>query len=198
MAANCRVWQALCRQAGLEVLVTGTVRDEAYQRWCYENGTASSPVPSFHAQSAGLAFDFCKNVKGQEYSDLDFFAKAGALGEQVGFEWGGRWKSFPDRPHLQWSQAGRYTSSMIRAGVHPPAMPLYQAAGTAPQEAVQEEEEALTVYHWFSEMPDWARPSAEKAYQKGILRADPEGSSVSVYETNLQTIVWLDRLGLLD
>ena len=199
MAANCRIWQTLCRQAGLEVLVTGTVRDEAYQRYCYEIGTASSPVPSFHAQSAGLAFDFCKNVKGQEYSDLEFFRKAGEIGEQVGFEWGGRWKSFPDRPHLQWSQGGRYTSSMIRAGQHPPAMPVYQITQPAPEEdGAPEEEEAVTIYHWFEDMPDWARESAEKAYRKGLIKADPENNSVAVYESNLQTIVWLDRLGLLD
>ncbi|UQT49879.1 M15 family metallopeptidase [Flavonifractor plautii] len=41
----------------------------------------------------------------------------------MGFEWGGRWKSFPDRPHLQWSDGGKYTSSMIRAGTTRPPCP---------------------------------------------------------------------------
>ena len=190
VAANCRVWLELCKEAGLAVLVTGTVRDEEYQRWCYEQGTAATPVPSFHGEKAGLAFDFCQNIKGREYSDLAFFQKAGELGELVGFEWGGRWSSFPDRPHLQWSDGGKYTSAMIRAGNYPPDMPLYQLHS--------EEEEEVQIYHWFKDMPDWARPSAEKAYHKGLIQADPETGAVSVYDVNLQAIVWLDRLGLLE
>ena len=62
----------------------------------------------------------------------------------------------------------------------------------------KEETEDMKIYHWFNEMPDWARPSAEKAYKKGIVKADAESGAVNVYEANLQTIVWLDRLGLLD
>ena len=81
VAANCRAWLELCRAAGLLVLVTGTVRDEEYQQYCFENGTAATPVPSFHGEQAGLAFDFCQNIKGQEYSDSAFFQRAGELGE---------------------------------------------------------------------------------------------------------------------
>ena len=69
-------------------------------------------------------------------------------------------------------------------------MPLYQLHS--------EEEEEVQIYHWFKDMPDWARPSAEKAYHKGLIQADPETGAVSVYDVNLQAIVWLDRLGLLE
>ena len=82
VAANCRAWLELCRAAGLLVLVTGTVRDEEYQQYCFENGTAATPVPSFHGEQAGLAFDFCQNIKGQEYSDSTFFQRAGELGSR--------------------------------------------------------------------------------------------------------------------
>ena len=191
VAANCRRWLSRCREAGLLVLITGTVRDEEYQRYCFEQGTAATPYPSFHGKRAGLAFDFCQNVKGKEYSDLAFFQKAGELGEKLGFEWGGRWKSFPDRPHLQWSAGGTYTSSMIRAGKYPPAMPL-----DLPEAAEKEETDML--YHWFQDMPDWARPSAEKAYHRGVIQADAETGAVNIYEGNLQTLVWLDRLGLFE
>ena len=83
VAANCRAWLELCRAAGLLVLVTGTVRDDEYQRYCYEQGTAATPYPSFHGERAGLAFDFCQNIKGQEYSDASFFPagrRAGGAG----------------------------------------------------------------------------------------------------------------------
>ena len=83
VAANCRAWLELCRAAGLLVLVTGTVRDDEYQRYCYEQGTAATPYPSFHGERAGLAFDFCQNIKGQEYSDASFFQRAGELGERA-------------------------------------------------------------------------------------------------------------------
>ena len=154
VAANCRAWLELCRAAGLLVLVTGTVRDEEYQQYCYENGTAATPVPSFHGEQAGLAFDFCQNIKGQEYSDSTFFQRAGELGEQVGFEWGGRWKSFPDRPHLQWSDGGKYTSSMIRAGDYPPAMPPYREEDTdMTKEEIQAMIDAAAGLHQCGELP---------------------------------------------
>ena len=190
VAANCRAWLERCQAAGLPVCITGTVRDKEYQEYCYRIGTSKATTPSFHAQGVGLAFDFCRNVKGGEYSDLKFFEQAAALAKEMGFSWGGDWTSFVDRPHLQWDQGGKYTSSMILSGRYPPKMPLWE-------EPEKEEEEEMTLYHWFADMPDWARESAEKAYQKGILSADAAGA-VSVYETNLQALVWLDRLGLLE
>ena len=190
VAANCRLWMARCEAAGLPVLITGTVRDKEYQEQCYRNGTSKATTPSFHAQGVGLAFDFCRNVKGGEYSDLKFFEQAAALAKEMGFSWGGDWTSFVDRPHIQWDQGGRYTSSMILSGRYPPEMPLWE-------NELEEKEDDMKIYHWFADMPDWARESAEKAYQKGILSADATGA-VSVYETNLQALVWLDRLGLLE
>lgn len=188
VAANCRIWLELCRAAGLNVLVTGTVRDKEYQEQCYRNGTSKTATPTFHAQGIGLAFDFCKNVKGQEYSDPEFFREAAGIAKQMGFSWGGDWASFPDRPHIQWDNHGKYTGSMILVGKRSPMMPLYEA----------ETEEEMKIYHWFKDMPSWARESAEKAYRKGIIKADAESGAVNVYEANLQAIVWLDRLGLLE
>jgi hypothetical protein len=124
VAANCKTFIQLCADAGYSVLVTGTVRDAEFQAQCYAKGTANTKVPSFHGVKAGLAFDICQNVKGKEY-DSAFFAAVGRIGQQMGFEWGGSWK-FTDKPHFQWSDGGKYTSSMIIAGKYPPTMPLYQ------------------------------------------------------------------------
>lgn len=191
VADNCRLWLKRCEAAGLPVLITGTVRDKEYQEYCYRNGTSKATTPSFHAQGVGLAFDFCRNVKGGEYSDLKFFEQAAALAKEMGFSWGGDWKSFVDRPHIQWDDGGKYSASMILSGKYPPKMPLWK------DESQEKKEESVKLYRWFKDMPDWARPSAEKAYQKGIISADATGA-VSVYEVNLQALVWLDRLGLLD
>lgn len=191
VAANCRLWLARCQAAGLPVLITGTVRDKEYQEQCYRNGTSKATTPSFHAQGVGLAFDFCRNVKGGEYSDLKFFEQAAALAKEMGFSWGGDWTSFVDRPHIQWDQGGRYTSSMILSGRYPPEMPLWE-------NELEEKEDDMKIYHWFADMPDWARESAEKAYKLGLIQADAQSGAVSVYESNLQALVWLDRLGLLE
>jgi len=126
VAANCRKFIALCKEEGYPVLVTGTVRDDEYQQQCYEKGTGGKPPATFHSVKAGLAFDCCKNIKGHEYDDNAFWAGIGAIGRKMGFEWGGDWKSFVDKPLFQWSDHGRYTGSMIRAGKYPPAMPIYQ------------------------------------------------------------------------
>lgn len=173
VAANCAVWLDMCRAAGLDVLITGTVRDREYQEQCYRNGTSKTPTPSFHAQGIGLAFDFCKNVKGQEYADLDFFHRAGEIGEKIGFEWGGRWKSFPDRPHLQWSQGGKYTSAMIRSGKYPPAMPLYQREDTMTQKEFEAMYEKVNpLYTALGQVPEYWRGETAALMEAGALRGD--------------------------
>ena len=124
---NCEKFLALCREAGLNVKVTQTVRDDAYQRYLVSKGYASKKAtrPTFHSVKAGLAFDICKNVKGHEYDDATFFALCGQIGKQVGFSWGGDWRKFPDRPHFQWDNHLRWTGSMILAGRYPPEMEEY-------------------------------------------------------------------------
>lgn len=130
--ANCVIFLGLCKEAGLPVLVTETVRDDEYQRYLAANGYAAKTAtrPTFHGVKAGLAFDICKNVKGHEYDDPSFFARCGQIGKQVGFSWGGDWKKFPDKPHFQWDAHMRYTGSMILAGKYPPEMEEYMDQAT--------------------------------------------------------------------
>lgn len=130
VAANCRIWMARCKAEGLNVLITQTLRDDEYQAKLYAVGRTvkggiitNSRVTTFHG--VGLAFDFCKNVKGHEYDDSVFFARAAAIAKEMGFTWGGDWRSFPDRPHLQWDAHGKYTGTQVRRGVMPPAMPAW-------------------------------------------------------------------------
>jgi peptidoglycan L-alanyl-D-glutamate endopeptidase CwlK len=125
VAANCRIFLTRCKAAGLNVLVTGTVRDQEQQDVYYEKGTGRKTV-SFHKEGVGLAFDICKNVKGEEYSDLDFFKKCAVIGEEMGFTWGGRWKSRVDMPHFQWDDGGKYSDADVIAGRYPPPMPLWE------------------------------------------------------------------------
>lgn len=56
---------------------------------------------------------------------------------------------------------------------------------------------ALETYHWYDDMPEWARASVQKAVKKGIVSVN-EDNSVTVLGCNLQPIVFMDRAGMLD
>jgi peptidoglycan L-alanyl-D-glutamate endopeptidase CwlK len=99
-----------CKWAGLPILITETLRTREEQDALYaqgRNGDTRKIVSQARGElfesphQWGIAFDFCKNEKGHEYDDAGFFERVGALAEQTGLEWGGRWTRFPDRPHLQ-------------------------------------------------------------------------------------------------
>ena len=136
VAENCRIFLALCEAEGLPVLVTETVRDKEYQASLYAKGRTEkgkivtrAKTPSFHWDRVALAFDICKNVKGHAYDDPSFFDRCGQIGKQVGFSWGGDWKSIVDKPHFQWDAHGKYTASMVRRGKLPPLMKKYSGGG---------------------------------------------------------------------
>lgn len=167
-------------------MIAGTVRDAEYQLICYQNGTSKTKVPSFHAQGVGLAFDVCKNVKGHEYDDSDFFKKCAKIGKNMGFEWGGDWKSFVDMPHFQWSNYGKYTSNDILAGRLPPPMPLYST----------EEESETVVYKDIKDIPAWGRPIVQKLIDNGTMKGDENGS-LNVSDDMLRILVILQREGVI-
>ena len=173
--ANCEIFLQMCHDAGLPVKVTETVRDEEYQLDCVRRGTASKKAtkPTFHGIKAGLAFDICKNVSGHAYDDADFFARCGQIGKQVGFSWGGDWRSFPDRPHFQWDANGRYSSSMILAGKYPPQMEGYDYMDQDKFDAMMDtylaKRAKLPVDEWATEV--WAA-----AYEAGVVNGTaPKG-----------------------
>ena len=161
---NCETFLVLCKEAGLNVKVTETVRDDEYQRCLAANGYAAktATVPTFHSVKAGLAFDICKNVKGHEYDDLSFFTRCGQIAKQVGFSWGGDWKSFKDRPHIQWDAHGKYTGSMILAGKYPPEMEEYmdQATFNKMMDAYLAQLRTKPVLAWAK--ADWDKAKADK------------------------------------
>lgn len=79
------------------------------------------------------------------------------------------------------------------------ARPAYEEnAAPAPETAAGETAgSGQRLYRYVAEMPEWARQAAAKAIQRGILRMDSTGA-VGVWESSLQCLVWLERLGLLD
>jgi len=101
---------ALCADAGLQVKITETLRTRSEQDALYAQGRTVPGKVVTNAKGEeyqsphqwGVAFDFCRDVKGMEYNDKDgFFAKVGKLGKEAGLFWGGDFNSYKDRPHFE-------------------------------------------------------------------------------------------------
>ena len=192
VAANCRVFIAACEDQGLNVLVHQTVRDEAYQLFCVSMGwaPAAATVPTFHHYEVGLAFDFCRNIRGQEFTDRNFFFRCAEIAEQMGFVWGGRWTS-QDLPHLQWGGPDKnWTSAQIKRRELPPLMPLFERGLTVGQYEELKAELAeirgtldliaarvLPRYEKIEDVPEFGRKAVQDAIDRKIM--------VGVTPTNL-------------
>lgn len=184
---NCEKFLALCKEAGLKVKVTQTVRDDAYQKYLVSKSYASKKAtrPTFHSVKAGLAFDICKNVRGHEYDDATFFALCGQIGKQVGFSWGGDWKKFPDRPHFQWDNHLRWTGSMILAGKYPPEMEEYMT-----QSDFNKMMDTYLAQRRAEKNPStWAKDTWELAKKQGIT----DGSSPHGLCTREEVVALIER-----
>ena len=103
-----------CETQGLNVLITETLRTQEEQEKLYAQGrtepgnivTNCRGYQSPHCW--GVAFDFCRNVKGKEYDNTDgFFEKVGEIAKTIFDDteydlfWGGDFKSFVDKPHIE-------------------------------------------------------------------------------------------------
>ena len=100
----CRAFLRECEKEGLPVLITETYRSQVRQDYLYAQGrTRAGKVVTWTRNSrhtGRMAWDICKNVKGQEYADAAFFTKCGAIAKRLGITWGGTWDT-PDKPHFE-------------------------------------------------------------------------------------------------
>lgn len=71
---------------------------------------------------------------------------------------------------------------------------LNSLAQTTPDKEINDD---MKIYTKIDEMPDWAKPSVKKAIDKKIISTDKDGA-ISVFEPNLQSLVWMDRAGIFD
>lgn len=110
----------LCEKKGLALGIGECYRTVAEQDDLYAQGrtkpgaiVTNGKGSSYQSQHQwGIAFDFFRNVKGEEYSDLKFFSDVATLAKGIGLDWGGDWKSFVDRPHLYLPDWGSTTSTL--------------------------------------------------------------------------------------
>jgi len=125
VAAKCRDFLARCRAAGVDVLVTSTYRDLESQAALYAQGrtapgkrvTNARPGESWH--NWRVAFDVVplrlgKPVWGTTGKDGELWEQVGRIGEACGLEWAGRWRSFREFAHFQFT--GGLALADFRAG----------------------------------------------------------------------------------
>ncbi len=107
----CNKFIAKCKESGIDVMITSTYRDGESQNDLYAQGrtspgkivTNAKAGQSFHNYK--LAFDFAPLKNGKiDWNDTALFTKCGQIGESVGLEWAGRWKSFKELAHLQYTE----------------------------------------------------------------------------------------------
>ncbi|MBM7703495.1 M15 family metallopeptidase [Metabacillus iocasae] len=75
--------------------------------------------PGYSMHNYGLAFDIAVFTEDRKaiWSGTSY-DKVGRLGQALGLEWGGAWKTFVDKPHFQYTFGLR--TAQLRAGVKPP------------------------------------------------------------------------------
>ena len=99
-----------CKKSGIDILVTSTYRDVASQNALYAQGrttpghivTNARGGQSFH--QFRVAFDTVPVICGKPVWDaMQVWLSIGHIGKSCGLEWAGDWKSFPEKPHFQFT-----------------------------------------------------------------------------------------------
>ena len=117
-------WIAECERQGVPVLVTSTYRDNESQAAIYAQGRTTPGKIVTNAKAGEslhnyrVAVDFVPLVGGKpDWEDAAKFAKAGQIAESQGMEWAGRWKSFKELAHVQFT--GGLSLADFKAGKVP-------------------------------------------------------------------------------
>lgn len=117
----CALFMEKCKEQGLNVLITETYRSQERQNYLYEQGrTRPGQVVTWTRKSNHTgrnAWDICKNVKGHEYDDKEFFNKAGKIAKDLGITWGGSW-STPDAPHFEIKSDWKQPNNLIKINLN--------------------------------------------------------------------------------
>lgn len=109
MRVLCKAFIAECKRIhDIDVIITSTYRDAESQNALYAQGrtTPGKKVTnvkgwdSYHQWK--IAFDFAPLKFGKiDWNDTELFTKCGEIAESLGMEWGGRFKTLKDYPHVQ-------------------------------------------------------------------------------------------------
>jgi len=110
VAAMCSEFINRCKTQNIDIIITSTYRDAESQNALYAQGrtapgkkvTNAKGGQSFH--NWHVAFDFCPIVGGKAvWNNDELWTKCGEIAESVGLEWAGRWRTFKELAHCQYT-----------------------------------------------------------------------------------------------
>jgi len=189
------IWKSKCLSRGLKVGISECLRTAAEQDALYAKGRTAPGHIVTNARGStnssmhmwGVAFDFYRNDgKGAYYDNDGFFAKVGAVGKEVGLEWGGSWVSIKDTPHFQLPNWGSTTARIKRIYGTPakfmatwkkvtPAIVQVAASKSAPKTIKREDIEVTQiVYKHLVDIPNVSgfRDIIGKMMTAGLINGD--------------------------
>ena len=169
-----------CAGQGLPVLITDGWRSKAEQDAIYAQGRTKPGTIVTQVQypnsmhNWGVAVDFCRNVKGREYDDSDnFFGRVGSVAKSFGMQWGGDWKNFTDKPHLQLAEYSLDGTTSYLKRVYGSPENFIKTWGE-----YKDEEKPVTTVAGFSDVPAnaWYAEALEWAVNAGIIAGYEDGT----------------------
>ncbi|AWB44874.1 peptidase M15 [Paenibacillus sp. CAA11] len=216
---------------GINIIITQGYRSIAEQNALYEQGrskpgnivTNAKGGSSYH--NFGVAIDFAilqSDGKSVSWTVNADWMKVVSMAKELGFEWGGDWRSFKDYPHLQITFD--LTTAQYRARKKPTAdqvrqvmeklRELEEEEAMTPEEkkefqalqaAVQEQARLIESFsqlsnrvklveeQLFTDVPEWAKEAVQSAVSAGLINT-PNGGSLTFY----RLLAVMHRAGLLD
>ena len=188
-----------CKENSLKVRITETYRSQKRQNWLYAQGRIrKGNVVTWTKNSrhtSRRAWDICKDVKGQEYSDSGFFKACGQIAKELNITWGGTWKQ-ADTPHFEIDTD--WKESEDKPMTQQERVKFNELVGIIDRLAdrITKLEQPMIYNYIDKNMPEWARPTVQKLVDKGILKGDENGLHLT--DSDLRQLVINDRAGLYD
>lgn len=195
----CNLFLEECKRQGLNVLITETYRSQERQDYLYAQGRTRKGYKvtwtRYSRHTSRRAWDICKNLKGHEYSDTEFFNKCGEIARSLGITWGGDC-STPDRPHFEVSEVWNYKGDEPMTETE--RKKFNEIVNIVSDLAVDVNKiKNKMIYNYIDKnMPEWARPTIQKLVDKGYLQGNENGLNLT--DELLRMLVINDRAGLYD
>lgn len=181
----CNLFMAECKRQGLNVLITETYRTQERQDYLYAQGRTRKgnkvTWTKYSRHTSRRAWDICKNLKGHEYSDTEFFYKCGEIARELGITWGGDWTS-PDMPHFEVSEVWNYRGDE----------PMKEDERKKFNEIVDyiNKTKNKMIYNYIDKnMPEWAREGVQYCVDKGFIQGTGDGLGLDDKDLKYCTII---------
>lgn len=110
---------SICKSKGIELAIVESYRTIAKQNEYKTLGKKYTKAGGGHSKHQyGLAVDVVPVIDSvAQWDNARLWKKVGAIGEQLGLRWGGRWRTLYDPGHFEWS--GGLSSYHLANGLFP-------------------------------------------------------------------------------